>query len=103
MKQSRLGIFFGIISILTGMVLPVFTLAMFYSDGLEGTFWVPVLFILPPVNFILLGCLVISLVMSILAIARHRAARVLGLIGLYLCVLQVFWYGSLIITQQLVR
>ncbi|RLP73214.1 hypothetical protein D9V32_14915 [Mycetocola tolaasinivorans] len=99
MKQSKLGIFFGIISVLTGAVLPLLSAAMFVSGGLEGMFWIPVLFLLPPINFALLGCLILSLVFGILAIARRRAARVLGLIGIYLCVLQVFWYGSLVIAQ----
>lgn len=92
----------GVLSTVLGGLLPLATLFLYLTRGFDVVYWLPVIFLLWPVNGALALIVIAALVLGIVAILRGAPGRLWGCIGLYLVALQILFFSSLIITTAMV-
>lgn len=88
----------GLISLVLGIGMCLVTLAVYLSGGIEAIYWLPVVFQLAPLNYILIACVPLAILFGILAIGTGGWPRKLGWAGIYFALLQVAFFASLIIS-----
>lgn len=92
----------GLISLGLGAALPLVTLAVYLKDGFDAVYWMPVIFLLTPVNYIVIAMIPLSVLFGILAIRLGGWPRRLAWAGIYCCLLQIAVYASLMISTAIV-
>ncbi|UCR88491.1 hypothetical protein [Mycetocola spongiae] len=101
MSSKRSGIFLGVFSVLLGAVLPVIILGLVLIGGLGTLYWFPVVFMIFPANILLAAMVLTAAVLGFLALRHRGAGRKWGIVGLYLVLLQLIGFTSLMISIYL--
>lgn len=93
----------GLISLGLGVAMCIVALAVYFSGGFDAIYWLPVLFLLTPLNYVIIACVPLSILFGILAIGTGGWPRRLGWAGIYCALLQVAFFASLIISIAVVE